>query len=93
LNKELEELSRTANLMREAAKIAVTKQNKEYHQLERIQKMVTGHYNTMNNGAKWSVGGSEVKMIHGFINYCKAQVDQAHRGDVVVKILALCKNA
>ena len=39
LNKELEELSRTANLMREAAKIAVTKQNEEYHQLERSQKM------------------------------------------------------
>jgi len=52
--------------------------------------MVTGHYNTMNNGAKWSVDGNEVKMIHGFINYCKAQVDQAHRGDVVVKLLALC---
>jgi len=90
LQTELENTTLTIRLMQEATATAVEQQGSEYRRLESVQKMVSMHYNAIDNAAKLTAGSSEVKMINRFIGYCKGQVEPAHRRDVVAKLLALC---
>ena len=76
--------------MQEATATVVEQQGNEYRRLESVQKMVSMHFNAIDNSSKLIAGSSEVKMISHFISYCKGQVETAHRRDVVVKLLALC---
>jgi hypothetical protein len=63
LQAELENTTLSIRLMQEATATAVEQQGNEYRRLESVQKMVSMHFNAIDNSSKLIAGSSEVKMI------------------------------
>jgi hypothetical protein len=59
-------------------------------EMESAQKMANAHFQAIDSEAKLKPGTNEVKMIDKFVSYCKGQIDQSIRKEVVLKLLTLC---